>query len=599
MSQPISAAPQPTVVDQPKGHPVAFWFFFWGEFAERCSYYGMRAILVLYMINVLGIEKSNATMFNYLFLSACYFLPLLGGWIADNFLGKYWTIVGFSVPYVLGQILVGQENPIIFAFSLALLAMGSGVIKPNISTLMGLTYDQQRPGQDKLRSDAFSLFYMAINVGAFCSQLAMPILRQKYGYKVAFLFPAGLMAVALTVFALGKQFYAKETVVRKKVSTPEETALRWVTLKSIGSLFGLVIFFWAIFDQSSGTWITFAGDYMNCFLFGEYVPPDGMQWVNALGIIVGLPISMVLWRVLAAKGYKIRATDKMTVGFLLTGVTMAMMGIAAYSNTYIVGTELSVEKGTFTYTENAGGDEGVNEKTGQGFFKNGTVVTPHGTITIPDGEFGGKIGPKLTDEEKEARKNDPPIKTDKGQTFEFHSGKFSFKEATFKNIKGEETPLTGDFKADGKLLVEVTEEEKKMTVIGGKDKLSKIDKYVPLDERVSILWIVLATIVITVAEILISVTGLELAFVAAPQSMKSFVTACWLVTVGLANLALNIPLSKFLYPVIHPGLYFIILTVVLFVVMAAFIQVGKGFNKAIAKKDADEAARKANQGNPA
>lgn len=583
MNQPISTPPDSASV--PKGHPTAFWFFFWGEFAERCSYYGMRAILVLYMINVLGIEKSNATMFNYLFLSACYFLPLLGGWIADNFLGKYWTIVGFSIPYVLGQILVGQENPYIFAASLALLAMGSGVIKPNISTLMGLTYDQQRPGQDKLRSDAFSLFYMAINVGALCSQLAMPILRENFGYKIAFLFPAGLMAIALTVFALGKKFYAKETIVKKKETTPEEVALKWATLKSIGSLFFLVTFFWAIFDQSSGTWIIFAGDHMNCYVFDLYIPPDALQWVNAACIIIGLPISMVLWRVLAAKGYNIRATDKMTVGFLLTGLTMAVMGIAAYSNRYVVGTELSIEKGTLIY-ESGGG---INPKTGQGFFKKGVVETPYGTLEISDGEFLGKIGPKLSAEEKEARKNEGPISTEKGQKFEFNDAKFTFEKATFRNKQGQETILDGNFKVDGTFITEIDNKGQKESVIGGKDTISSVERFVPLDERVSILWLVIATIVITAAEILISVTGLELAFVAAPQSMKSFVTACWLVTVGVANLGLNIPLTKLLYPKVHPGLYFIILTIVLFVVMMAFVKVGKRFNQAIARRNAEQA----------
>ncbi|MFY0116420.1 hypothetical protein ABTQ02_19015, partial [Acinetobacter baumannii] len=84
---------------------------------------------------------------------------------------------GFSIPYVFAQFIVGVDNRYVVFFALALLAMGSGVIKPNISTLMGLTYDQQRPGQDQLRTSAFSWFYMAINIGAFLSQLVMPVLR--------------------------------------------------------------------------------------------------------------------------------------------------------------------------------------------------------------------------------------------------------------------------------------------------------------------------------------------------------------------------------------------------------------------------------------
>src|ERR1700679_4162571 len=88
-----------------RDHPTGFWFFFWGEFAERCSYYGMRAILALYMTERLGVDKADAGTFMSLFIAACYFFPLVGGYLADNYFGKYWTIVGFSVPYVVAQFL--------------------------------------------------------------------------------------------------------------------------------------------------------------------------------------------------------------------------------------------------------------------------------------------------------------------------------------------------------------------------------------------------------------------------------------------------------------------------------------------------------------
>ena len=84
-------------------HPIGFWFFFWGEFAERCCYYGMRAILLLYMVQILKFDDSLANRVLSYFVAACYLLPLVGGYVADNFLGKYRTIVYFSVPYIIGQ----------------------------------------------------------------------------------------------------------------------------------------------------------------------------------------------------------------------------------------------------------------------------------------------------------------------------------------------------------------------------------------------------------------------------------------------------------------------------------------------------------------
>src|SRR4051794_5028346 len=140
----------------------------------------MRGILLLYMVQVIRFSGNNATSLYSGFKMACYFLPLVGGYLADRYFGRYWTIVGFSVPYVLGHFILGIPTEVALLIALALLAGGSGVIKPNISTLMGQTYDQQRPGMDRLRSAAFLWFYFAINVGALISQLAMPEIRQQY-----------------------------------------------------------------------------------------------------------------------------------------------------------------------------------------------------------------------------------------------------------------------------------------------------------------------------------------------------------------------------------------------------------------------------------
>jgi len=184
MSQPTSDAAAPakersSVFD----HPLGFWFFFCGGCAERCSYYGMRAILLLYMIRILKFDDSEANRIMSFFVAGCYLLPLLGGWVADKFLGNYRTIVFFSVPYVIGQGILGiasLHTPIYLYYSLGLLVLGSGMIKPNISTLMGLTYDQRRPGRSALRSDAFALFYGSINIGSAVSMLCVPIIRN-YG----------------------------------------------------------------------------------------------------------------------------------------------------------------------------------------------------------------------------------------------------------------------------------------------------------------------------------------------------------------------------------------------------------------------------------
>lgn len=324
-----------------RSHPPGFWFLFWGELAERACFYGIRVILFLYMSKQLDISKDNASTIVSLFIAACYLLPLAGGYLADNYFGKYGTIVGFSLPYVIGQLLLSIDSRQIFGIeprsflfvSLALLAMGSGVIKPNLSTLMGLTYDQYRPGQTQLRSDAFAFFYLAVNIGAFLSMLAVPWLRTDYGYSIAFLFPAGLMTVALFLFALGKPYYAREVIVRRQI-TREERRQQWAVLGRLLGLIFAIAFFWMIADQSSTTWIRFADDDFDLHLFGYRIDADQMQWLNSLFIILFLPfVSVGLWRLLAWRGFRVKPTDKMLIGFVATAAGMAVMTVPALLRT--------------------------------------------------------------------------------------------------------------------------------------------------------------------------------------------------------------------------------------------------------------------------
>jgi POT family proton-dependent oligopeptide transporter len=195
---------------------------------------------------------------------------------------------------------------------------------------MGMTYDQQRPGQEKLRSDAFAMYYAAVNIGAAISSFAMPEIRDQYGYRIAFLFPAALMIVAFLIFAFGKRFYAVETIVRQKKS-PEERREQWVVLRRILGLFVLVSFFWMIFDQSSSTWVSFARDHLELNFYGIHqFAPDQIQSFNPLLLFTFLPLITLLWHGLANRGLKLRPTDKMMIGFITTASTVAVMALAGF-----------------------------------------------------------------------------------------------------------------------------------------------------------------------------------------------------------------------------------------------------------------------------
>ena len=565
----------PATKPVPTTHPTAFWFFFWGEFAERCSYYGMRVILAKYMADVLDMGQSRAGVYMSIFIAACYLLPLLGGFIADNFLGKYWTIVGFSVPYVAGQFFVGFPDKTVFILSLCLLAMGSGVIKPNISTLMGLTYDQQRPGQERLRSEAFSWFYLAINIGAALSQTIVPIVKDHYGYREAFLVPAVLMTVALVFFALGKGFYAKETIGGDRNAPSITVADRLAVVLRVGVLFLPVMFFWAVFDQSASTWIFFADTWMNCQIFGYEVSAEAIQSANAYFIIAILPLTVILWRKLAKKGIVIKPTQKMILGFVLTAVTMAIMGFAGYlAGPPEKAIKVTPRFGEFQFTpgEYKPEEQALLVKKGRLFFVDSRIL-------VRD-EVAGKDGKTYKTSATIAGASGEIVFV--GDSDSLKDDRFSFKDAVVLLKKGsvvhEDTMVAVDGGSIGsdviKGSVENNAEEKTTTL--NKVKLTEVT-YVKPENRVSVWWQVFAYLILTIAEILISVTGLELAFVAAPAQMKGFITAMWLLTVFLANALVNAPLTA-IYPSFHPANYFFMLTGIMVGVMFAFIFAKNWFN---------------------
>jgi POT family proton-dependent oligopeptide transporter len=312
-------------------HPPAFWFIFWGEFAERASYYGMRAILPLYLVEVLHFSEQNGASIYSSFKMAAYFLPLMGGFLSDRYIGKYWGIVGFSVPYVLGHFILGIENIPAMIIALTLLAIGSGVTKPNISTLLGLTYDQQRPGQEQLLSAAFRWFYLSINIGALISQFVMPVLRTNFSYRIAFQFPAWVMVGALIAFALGKPYYAVEKPGPVNL-TAEERRQRWETLKTLFGFFGLVVFFWFGYEHNDSLWVYFADKHMNLTIdwLGITVRGDQFQWINALCVILFVPTITLLSSAVDKQQRLFTAYNRVLVGFVVTTISIAIMSLAGF-----------------------------------------------------------------------------------------------------------------------------------------------------------------------------------------------------------------------------------------------------------------------------
>ena len=313
------------------GHPVGFWFVFWAELAERASFYGMRVLLALYLVDVFGFSEDDSGSISQLFTAACYATPILGGFIADHYLGRYRTIVWFCVPYILGHLVLGYFRTEFFLFlALALLALGSGTIKPNTSTLMGLMYE--RLGKGHLLDDAFGYYYAAINIGSTVASLGLPVVQAAYGYEVALIIPAILIAASMLVFVLGRRHFPPEPLGwrREKKSAATKREERAVLVRLAG-LFGLVAVYWFIADQASSTWVFLANDHLDLTLwpFGFSLDADQTQGLNPLIIIVFTPILAWGWRKLDdVRGRPLLPTDKMLIGFALTVAAMIVMALA-------------------------------------------------------------------------------------------------------------------------------------------------------------------------------------------------------------------------------------------------------------------------------
>jgi POT family proton-dependent oligopeptide transporter len=214
---------------RPDRWPAQIKYIVGNEACERFSYYGMRSILAGYitgevMKGGLGQDVDTSTTIIHAFVSANYFMPLFGAWLSDKLIGRYNTILWVSLFYCAGHGVLacsdyagGVHGRLICLYiGLALIAFGSGGIKPCVSAFMG---DQFRADQSHLIQKAYGAFYWAINLGSFFSFLVIPWVKNRHGYSMAFAVPGVLMAIATFVFWLGTKKYVRVPPSRETKSS--------------------------------------------------------------------------------------------------------------------------------------------------------------------------------------------------------------------------------------------------------------------------------------------------------------------------------------------------------------------------------------------
>jgi len=368
------------------GHPKGLSTLFFTEMWERLSYYGMRALLMLYMVGLitdknsgLGFSQREAATIYGIYTFCVYALALPGGIIADKWLGQYKAVFIGGTIIALGHFSLAVQSIYFFYAGLALIVIGTGLLKPNISTMVGSLYEQG----DARRDGGFSLFYMGINVGAFIAPLVCGTLGQKHftvlgvhmgGWHWGF----GAAGVGMTLglvqywFGRGRLRVALERIEKRKhakaaeepaaqEATPSElprnpghdlhrrpgiiptitywyarlvhtikyqiarlvhlfTPTEWKRLAVIGVLFIFSTLFWAAFEQAGTSLNQFADRYTNTSALGFSFPSTWFQSLNPLYIILLAPVYSWFWVFLARHKREPAAPMKFVFGMLLVGV---------------------------------------------------------------------------------------------------------------------------------------------------------------------------------------------------------------------------------------------------------------------------------------
>ncbi len=311
----------PLKTDQmPPGIP----YIIGNEAAERFNFYGMRAVLTVfmtqYLVNRAGgrdvMSENEANQWYHWFVASNYLFPMLGAILADAFWGKYRTIFWVSLIYCAGSLVLAFDHTRLgLGLGLGLIALGSGGIKPCVSSHVG---DQFGPANQRLLSRAFSWFYFSVNFGSFFSILLIPWLLAHYGPGLAFGVPAGLMLLAAFVFWQGRHKFAHIPPGGKTFLRDTFNRAGYAAIGRLAGLFAFVAIFWSLWDQSGGEWVLQALK-MDLRFLGITWLASQIQAVNAIMILAFIPLFQFLIYPAINRIFPLTPLRKIGLGLVVTG----------------------------------------------------------------------------------------------------------------------------------------------------------------------------------------------------------------------------------------------------------------------------------------
>ncbi|MEP7244038.1 MAG: peptide MFS transporter [Gammaproteobacteria bacterium] len=337
-----------------RGHPPGLALLFLTEMWERFSFYGMRALLVLYMTEQLLLPENAHRVAGYpalksslesvfgplstqamssqiygMYSSLLFFTPFFGGLLADRFLGQYRSVLIGATLMALGHFLMASDT--FFLLALLLIIVGNGCFKPNISSQVGNLY----PPGDSRRDRAFSIFYVGINLGGFIAPVVCGTLGEVYGWHYGF-FAAGVgMVIGFVIFVLGRKYLPADVRPRDAAAAgaPIKQPLRASDMKAIGALClvaFVITFFWASYEQTGNAVVLWVRDFTDRSVFGLFdIRITWFQSMNPLLVFLLTPVLVALWSWQAMRRREADVVTKLAIGCFLASFAYAVLVLSA------------------------------------------------------------------------------------------------------------------------------------------------------------------------------------------------------------------------------------------------------------------------------
>ena len=322
------------------GHPKGLFVLFFTEMWERFSYYGMRAILVLYLVTQttgdnpgLGWTTGEALALYGWYTMLVYVASIPGGWIADRILGQKKSVLIGGLILCLGHGILAVEEMWAFYTGLGLIIAGVGLLKPNISTMVGGLYESG----DSRRDRGFTIFYIGINIGAFLSSIIVGVIGEVYGWHYGFGLAGIGMLLGQVVYMWGQKHLTHVGNLLSETSNAEDkkkfdqplTSIERDRIKVLMLSFLIVIVFWGAFEQAGGLMNIYTLEKTNRVIAGMTIPASVFQSLNAAFIIILGTTVAGYWVKRSSKNKEASSLFKMSVGTMIMGLGFLFMTAAS------------------------------------------------------------------------------------------------------------------------------------------------------------------------------------------------------------------------------------------------------------------------------